>query len=106
MTIGLTDGTITTSASEQTMIDLTANEEFEFWFFLHNAQAGDTFRFRVYVKDQNAGSMRVTEDESIAGVQSSPAFYVASYITKEFKVTVQRTGGSDRAITWQSIERT
>ena len=104
MTIIFTDGSITTSASEQTIVDLTANEHFAFWLFLHNMTASETFRIKVYVKDQNLVTMRLYTTVDISGVQSDPAYFIPFVAAKQYKVTIQRTGGSDRAVTWQSIE--
>lgn len=104
MTIAFTDGTITTNASEQTIVDLTANEHFAMLLFLHNMQSGDTFVVKVYVKDQNAGTLRQYDSQTFTNAQTSPAVFIPFLTTKEYKVTIQRTAGSDRAVTWQSIE--
>ena len=76
------------------------------WLFLHNMTSTETFRIRVYVKDQNAGSMRTHIDETISGAQDPPSFYVPPVLTKEFKVTIIKTAGTNRAVTWQSVEVT
>jgi len=106
MTYTFTDGTQSTTASEVNLFDLTANEEFAAWIFLHNMTASETFRIKVYVKDQSAGSMRQYNSVDYTGVQASPALYIPPVLTKQFRVTIQRTAGSDRQVNWQTIEVT
>jgi len=69
--------------------------------FLQNMQLGDTMVFKVYIYDDNAATLRIVDTQTFAGQQTTtPAVYIAPYATRQFKVTVQRTLGSDRAITW------
>jgi hypothetical protein len=98
------DGTITTTASEQNLFDITSDAHFATWVFLHNMTASETFVVKVYVKDQNGAAMRLTENEPITGVQDPPSLYFAFVPTKQYKVSIQRTAGTDRAVTWQRIE--
>lgn len=100
MTTTYTDGTITTSASEQTIFDVTADRYYATWIFTQNMTASETFVVKVYVKDQNAGLMRQYDSFTLTGDQPSDSFYIPYITTKEYKVTIQRTGGSDRAVTW------
>ena len=104
MTITFTDGTITTSAAEQSLFDTTADSHFACWIFLNAMTSTETFRIRAYVKDQNGATMRVYKDETITGAQDPPSFYIPFVATKEFKVTIIRTAGTDRAVAWQRIE--
>ncbi len=104
MTLTFTDGTLTTTASEQTIVDLTADEHFAIWLFLHNMTSSETFRVKVYVKDQNTTTLRQFSTTDYTGVQASPAVFVPFLPTKEFKVTIQRTAGTDKAVTWQTAE--
>ena len=70
--------------------------------FLHNMVVGDTMVFRTYVYDDNAATLRLFDVTTISGQQTLGAvsLYVAPIATRQFKVTVQRTLGSDRAFTW------
>jgi hypothetical protein len=106
MTYTFTDGTQATTASEANLFDLTNDAEFAAWIFLHNMTASETFTIKVYVRDQSAVSMRLYNSVDFTGVQSSPAVYIAPLLTKEFKVTIQRTAGSDKSVNWQVIEVT
>ena len=106
MAITFTDGTITTSTSEDTINDITGDAIYAFWLFAHNMTASETFVVNIYAKDQNGGTMRLYLTETLTGVQSSPAFYLAPLVTKQFKVTIQKTAGTNRAVTWQRAEIT
>ena len=106
MTITFTDGTHTTSTSEDTLSEVTANAHFAFWIHLHNMASGDTFRIKVYVRDSNAGTDRLYLIQDVSGAQSSPAFYQPYVTTKKHKVTIQKTAGTNRAVTWERIEVT
>lgn len=106
MTLTFTSGSITSTASEQTVWDVTADENIGGWIFTHNMTSGDTITIKVYVKDTNGSAMRTYLTTPLSGVQSDPAFYLPFVATREHKVTIQRTAGSDRAYTWQRIEAT
>lgn len=106
MTYTFTDGTQATTTSEANLFDLTNNAEFAAWIFLHNMTASETFRIKVYVKDQSSASMREYLTQDYTGVQASPAVYISPVLTKEFKVTIQKTAGTNRDVNWQTIEVT
>lgn len=104
MTIIFNSGTITTTAGEDTVFDITADEHFACWLFAHNMVSGDTVVIKIYVKDQNAGTMRLYLSKTLVDAQTEPAFHVPFVPTKQYKVTIQRTGGTDRAFTWLRAE--
>lgn len=99
-----TNGTITSSAAEQTLFDVIADKYFSTHLFCHNMQAGDSIVVRLYIKDVNAGTLRLHTQETISGVQTAPDWYLHLIPTPEYKVTIQRTGGVDRAYTWLRAE--
>lgn len=101
-----TDGTTTTAATETNLFDIAADNHYATWLFLHNMTATETFVIRVYVRDQNTLTMRLYEQETITGVQSIPAVFIPFVTTKQYRVSIQRTAGTDRAVTWQRIETT
>lgn len=105
MAITFTDGTITTSASEQNLFDITADADFSTYIFSNAMQSGDTVVIKVYVKDQNGSAMRVYGTATLSNVQADPAGYIPYLTTKQYKVTIQRTAGTDRAFAWQRIQR-
>lgn len=106
MTYTFTDGQHTTSTSEDNIFDLTNNAEFAAWLFLDAMTSSETFVLKVYVKDQADGTMRLYGSETYTGVQSSPSIYISPLLTKQFKVTIQKTAGTNREVTWQVIEVT
>lgn len=106
MTYTFTDGTQATTTSEANLFDLTNNAEFAAWIFLHNMTASETFVIKVYVKDQSSAAMRLYGTETLTGVQSEPALYISPILTKQFRVTIQKTAGTNRDVNWQTIEIT
>jgi hypothetical protein len=108
MPISSANGTITTSVSEQTLYDITAEKQYATWLFFHNMTGTDIMAVKVYVKDDNAAVLRIYENRNVAvaDVTGNPAIYIPPVITSEYKVTIQRTAGSDRAVTWKRLEVT
>jgi hypothetical protein len=102
------DGTITTSAVEQSLFDITTGgpKYFTTIVFLHNMTGTETFRIRVYLYDTNGATARTMVDETITGAQDPPAFYVPTMLSSQYKVTIIRTAGTDRAVTWKRFEQT
>ena len=100
MTISFSNGSITTTASEQNIVDVTADEHFSLWIFAHNMQAGDTVVIKTKVLDANTSTMRQYDQTTLSGVQSSPAYFIPWLPCKQYRVTIQRTAGTDRAFTW------
>jgi len=106
MAIGFSDGSVTTTSSEATVTDTIADAVFSMYLFLHNMTATETFRIKVYVRDENAGTLRLYNNIDYTGVQSNPAIFIPPLPTKEFKVSIQRTAGTDKAVTWQLVQFT
>lgn len=107
--MGLTefDGTITTTASEASLFDVqTGPKYFTSIIYLHNMTSTETFRIRVYVYDSNGATYRTMIDESIAGAQDPPAYYVPTVLSSQYKITILRSAGTDRAVTWKRFEQT
>jgi hypothetical protein len=102
--MGFTDGTITTSASEQNLFDITADAHHATWLFLNAMTGTETFVIKVYVQDQNGAAYRIAEQETLTGAQDPPSIYIPFLPSKKYKVSIQRTAGTDRAVTWQRVE--
>jgi hypothetical protein len=102
--MGFTDGTITTTASEANLFDITGDNHFATWLFLNAMTSTETFVIKVYVKDQNGATMRLAENETLTGAQDPPSLFIPFLPTKQYKVSIQRTAGTDRAIAWQRVE--
>jgi len=107
MALTFTDGTITSTTSEVDIFDVTADAHYACWIFAHNMAAGDTMVFKVYVKDQNGTTMRVWVQKTLTDAQTNePAFFVPFVATKQYKISIQKTVGTNRAFTWQRIVQT
>lgn len=104
MAIIFTSGTITTSTSEDTIFDITEDRFFSTWIYLHNMTSTETFRIKIYIKDENASTLRVYLTFDVSGVQADPAYHIAFLPATEYKVTIQKTAGTNRAVTWLRAE--
>src|SRR5574339_229632 len=100
------DNNITTSASEQNLFDVTGDAHYSTFIFAHNMATGDTVTIRVYVKDQNGAAMRLFDVITLQDSQTSPAYFVPFLPAKQYKVSIQRTAGTDRNFTWLRVEVT
>jgi hypothetical protein len=94
----------TTSASTETDLFsvVTADSYHACLVFLHNLTVTEVMVFRVYVRDDNTSTNRVylTQTVSGASIGTDVALYFAPIATRTFRITVQRTAGTDRAIPW------
>lgn len=107
MTTTFTNGTITTSATEQTLFDITADKNYATWIFANAMTSTDTVEIKVYVKDQQGNAMRVYTTQTLTGTQTDPAYFVPFVPTKQYKVTIKRTlGTTDKVYNWMRIEIT
>ena len=106
MTLTFVDGTITSTASEASLFDVTANAHYATYVNLHNMTSAETIVLKVYVLDENGATMRIFKTITLSGVQSDPAGFLSFLPAQQYKVTIQRTAGSDRAYTWLRVEVT
>lgn len=100
------DGTITTTASEASLFDITGDKYYTTIIFLNAMTSTETFRIRVYVYDTNGTTYRTMVDETITGAQDPPAYYMPTVLSSQYKVTIIRTAGTDRAVAWKRFEQT
>jgi len=99
------NGTITTDATEQNLFDVTALKHYATTIFTHNMLAGDEVEIKIYKKDSNAVVMRVYRTSSIKDAQSDPAFFIPFLPSAQYRVTIKRILGTDRAYTWNRYEQ-
>jgi|TARA_B110000438_G_scaffold244984_1_gene245711 hypothetical protein len=105
MVLSFTNGNVTTNGTEQTVWNITADKHFAGWLFLNNMGANEVISVRIYVQDtDNSGALKKYIDTSISGSQGTPAFFIPYVPTKQHKVTVQLTAGSNVAVYWQRAE--
>jgi hypothetical protein len=102
--IDFTNGSITSTATEQDLFSVVGDKYYATWIFTHNMLSGDTISVRVYIKDPNGAQLRKYADEPITGVQVSTAWYIHLVPASEYKVSIIRTAGTDRAYTWLRAE--
>jgi hypothetical protein len=105
MALSFTDGNVTTNGTEQTIWDITADKHFAGWIFTDNMTATETISIKVWVQDTNdTATLKKYVDTEITGAQGTPAFFIPYVPTKQHKVTIQRTAGTDRTFYWQRAE--
>ena len=98
------NGTITTTTSAQDLFDITALKHFATTVYTHNMVAGDEIELIVYVLDSNGSTMRKYRTKRIKDAQTDPAFFIPFLPASQYKVTIQRIAGTDRAYTWTRHE--
>ena len=106
MGITFTAGQTLMDGTEQTLWDTTADNHFAAHIFLDTMASGDTVEVRVYVYDEQDTTMRLEDLVTLTGVQASPAYYIPFITTKEYKVTLKQTAGTNRTYSWQKIQVT
>lgn len=104
MVLTFSNGTITTTASEQNLFDVTGDKYYATHIFLHNMTGTETFVIKVYVYDTNGTTYRLYQTETLTGSQSDPCVFIPFLPTPQYKVSIQRTAGTDRAVTWLRAE--
>lgn len=105
MALTFANGTTTTTTSEADLFSpVTADAHHGCHIYLHNMASGDTFVFKVYTYDANASTFRVFDTITKTDAQTNPAFYVPPIATPQYKITVQKTVGTNRAVTWNRTQ--
>lgn len=101
--IVFSNGSQTTTSSEVTLFELISDKYSRAYIFLHNMAGGDTIRFRIYIWDEFDGTYRKIEADAThtyTGVQDPVGKRLPFEAATRYKVTVQRTAGTDRVVTW------
>lgn len=104
MVLTFTNGEVTTDGTVQTLFDITTDANFGTWLFVDTLTATETLEIIISVLDSQDSTMRVYDTFTLTGVQSDPAKFIPFLATKEYKVTIQLTAGTNRTISWQRIE--
>jgi len=99
------NGSITTTAVEQNLFDITALKHFATTIFTHNMVAGDKVEIKVYKLDVNSAVMRSYRTKSLKDVQSDPATFIPFLPTSQYRITIKRIAGVDRTFTWVRYEQ-
>jgi hypothetical protein len=108
MALTFTAGTVTTTASEADIFTpITVAGWYGLHIFTHNMTATETFVIRVYLWDSNAtAAYRLFDTITLTGDQTNDAAFVPVIPTQQYKVTVQRTAGTDRVLNYVVITQT
>ena len=71
--------------------------------FCNNMADGDIYIIRTYVQDENALTTRVLNEDTVhfADIKNQPTYYIPPVPTNSFRVTVQKSSGTDRTFTWR-----
>jgi hypothetical protein len=104
--VTFTAGTYTTTASEANMFtDVVDDKLHGVLIFLHNMTATETFVFKIYLYDPNGTpAFRLFDSITLTGVQAIPARYVPLIPSRQYRITVQRTAGTDRVINYDLVK--
>ena len=104
MAMNFFNNSITTTASEANLFDVTANAHYATYLFTNNMQNGDTVVVKWYVKDVEGATMRLFESVTLENAQTLPSFFISFLQATQYKVTIQRLAGTDRAFNWLRVE--
>lgn len=103
--VSLTDGSQAVTDTETDLFDLDVpTNYFAVWIDLTPITGADTFLIKVYVDEANAGIERTYLEESMVGVQDPSMIYIPPIPADHLRVTMQRTGGSNRTFEWRRAE--
>ncbi len=106
MGITFTAGSTLADGTEQNLFDITADNHFATFLFTNAMASGDILEVRIYAYDQQGTTMRMLDFVTLNGAQTSPAYYIPFITTKEYKVSIKQTAGTNRTYNWQRIQVT
>lgn len=106
MTVSLTEGTATIGTTEYSLVGSngaltpqTGDCYISVRLDLSNLAAGDVFKIRVY-EEVNSGSSTALEPWTVTGLQIEAIQLPLLMVGGGWDVTVQKTAGTDRSISW------
>jgi hypothetical protein len=104
--VTFTSGTYTTTSSEANIFsDVVDTKVHGCLLFLHNMTSTETFVFKIYLYDPTGTpAFRLFDTITKTGVQSTPAYYVPFIPSRQYRISVQRTAGSDRVIDYDLVK--
>lgn len=98
-------GSVLTNGTEQELFNITALAHYATWVFLPGAfTTGDAIVIRVYVLDNTGAVLSKYLDVQINGPQSSPAIFIPFVPANQYRVTIQRSAGTDRTYNWSRYQ--
>jgi len=95
-------GTKTTTTSETDVFaQITLNALHAATVHLDDMAGGDTWVFKTFIWDTADGAEREFSVHTFSGVQASPAILFDFVASKRFRVSVQRTAGTDGELSFE-----
>ncbi len=94
------NGSLTVTTTETNLFELIADKYVRAYVNLKNMQSGDTFRVRTYVWDENLGEYMKIEQTDYSNAQDPVGKRLPFEASIKYKVTIQKTAGTDRIVTW------
>ena len=97
----ITDGSVTTDGTEQTLATDTSNKVFVLVIDTVNMANNDTIEIKLKTIVRSAGTERIAYYVMYANVQGEPIKYsIPVPANISFKATIKRLTGTDRAYPW------
>lgn len=107
MTLTFTAGTKSVTASETDIFTiLTTQNYYGIYLFVNNMASGHTVDVKIYIWDNTDSVYRLLDTHQFIGVQTDTAKFIPLLPLRRFKVTVQRTGGSDFNMNYETVSQT
>lgn len=101
----VSQGTITTDGTEQSIVS-DSGETFQYHMIKIYTDAmatSDKITIKIYDWDVVAGAYKLYDTIPLQDSQPNPTFYSPPLPQHRFKVTIQRTAGTDRAYNWERL---
>jgi len=89
-------GSQLTNGTEQQIVNITSLNHFAAYIFTNAMQSGDRLTVRVFVLDDQGAITRKYLDVELIDVQVTPAVFIPFVPANQYRITIQRTGGTDR----------
>lgn len=94
------NGSLTCTTTETNLFELIADKYARTYINLKNMQSGDTFRVRISIWDENLGEYVKIEQTDYSNAQDPAGKRLSFEAATKYKVTIQKTAGTDRVVTW------
>ena len=109
MALTFTPGTVMTITSEADIFTPITTPAGYYGLHIHtqNMTGTETFVIKVYTWDSNAtAQFRLFDTVTLTGDQTNDANFVPMIPTERYKVTVQKTAGTDRVLNYVIVAQT
>lgn|SRR5262245_35066807 len=94
-------------SATHTLFDITADRHFACWLFLHNLiTSGNSITIKIYVYDDQGGSLRTYINETKTAPLNSEAWWSGYSTSSRYRVDVILSAGAAVTINWTRYEAT